>query len=413
MFIGIASLVHPKAKLMIQGRKRIFEKLEKEELGGHQVVWVHCASLGEFEQARPVIEAIRKQHQKYKILLTFFSPSGYEIRKNYEGADWVYYLPFDTPANAKRFNELVKPAKVLFVKYEFWHNFLSELKNKNIPVYLFSAIFRENQPFFKNYTSFYKDILKCFEHLFVQDDNSIKLLNSIEIENVTKAGDTRFDRVIEIAENVNELPDIKKFKGDNFLMIIGSAWSEDLEAVGSTLVRNHLEANIDKTHNGRFKLLIAPHEINKHAIFAIQNELGYRSLRYSEWDKESLDFDVLILDTMGMLSSVYQYADLVMIGGGFGKGIHNTLEAAVYGVPLTFGVFFDKFKEAKDLIEVEAAFPVGYGHPKFSKTMKQFIEDDQFRERASKAAKKYVYDHAGATNKIMKAIFASNGEQEA
>jgi 3-deoxy-D-manno-octulosonic-acid transferase len=354
-------------------------------------IWFHAASLGEFEQGRPMIETIRKRHPQYKILLTFFSPSGYEVRKNYEGADVICYLPFDTPFKVRKFLNLANPAVAVFIKYEFWLNYLTELKRRNIKTYLISAVFRPGQLFFKWNGAWYRKALLCDERLFVQDEDSRKLLADYGINNVEVCGDTRFDRVLEIQHNARLLPEMEAFAGAGKLMLIaGSSWPEDEEII-IPYFNTHPEV----------KLIIAPHEIHREHLLYIQSLLNRPSIRLSESSEESLRTnDCLIIDSFGLLSSIYRYGDVAYIGGGFGGGIHNTLEAAVYGIPVVFGPKYHKFKEAKNLINCGGGFSVD-NETAFTDCMNNFISDPGSRRIAGAAAGDFVDKNAGATEKIL------------
>ena len=330
LLVIIVSPFNSKAKLWLKGRKRIFRSLKKGVKQDDKILWFHCASLGEFEQGRPVIELFKKEYPNHKILLTFYSPSGYEIRKNYEYADCVYYLPLDTPVNAKLFLDIVKPEAVFFVKYEFWYFFLREIGKRNIPLYLVSGIFRKNQRFFKSYGIKSKKMLRWFTHFFVQNEESKQLLNSINLKNVSVTGDTRFDRVYKIAQQSKYLPLIKKFAEKSPVIVAGSTWRPDEELIIEYF---------NYTKNP-FKIIIAPHEIHKENILRIIDSIksDKKVLRYSEAQEDNIEnADILIIDSIGILSSVYKYGTIAYIGGGFGKGIHNILEAATFGLPIVFG----------------------------------------------------------------------------
>src|SRR4051812_16168865 len=350
--IRFASFFNAKAKLWIDGRSGIFQQLKlKIQSSPSPVIWVHCASLGEFEQGRPIIEKLKKDHEDIKIVLTFFSPSGYEVRKNYTIADHVFYLPLDTPANAKKFISIVKPTAAFFVKYEFWFNYLTELKNNAIPTYLVSGIFRPDHYFFKNYAAWFRSQLTAFNHFYLQDEQSQKLLNSIGYKNTTVAGDTRFDRVSEVSKNIKNIPIIELFKQQNPLFIAGSTWEPDEE----------LLSGFDFEAAG-FKLIIAPHEITEARIQFLLSKFKDKAQRYSQVNEETIKTtNVLIIDNMGMLSSIYQYGTVAFIGGGFGKGIHNILEPAAFGLPVLFGPNYKKFEEAKELVHLRGAFVVNNG----------------------------------------------------
>ncbi len=363
-------------------------------------IWFHASSLGEFEQGRPMMEKIRAEHPEYKILLTFFSPSGYEVRKNYNGADVICYLPFDTPFRVKKFLNLANPAIAVFIKYEFWGNYLHELKNRNIPVYIISSIFRRDQLFFQWFGYPYRKMLYCFTHLFVQDDRSAALLNEFGITNVTVAGDTRFDRVLDVRKQARELPHVEQFvyeggEEKKQTLIAGSSWPQD-EEILIPYFNEHPE----------MKLIIAPHEIHREHLMYIESLLKRPSVRLSEviQDGRLLEGkDCLIVDSFGLLSSIYRYGTIAYIGGGFGAGIHNTLEAAVYGIPVLFGPRYHKFKEAKDLIAVGGGFSVS-DRQSFCEKMDELLTYREVLEASGSSAGHFVNDNAGATDKILKEI---------
>jgi 3-deoxy-D-manno-octulosonic-acid transferase len=354
-------------------------------------VWFHAASLGEFEQGRPMIESLRKRWPEYKILLTFFSPSGYEVRKNYDGADVICYLPFDTPYKVRKFLNLANPSVAVFIKYELWLNYLTELQKRNVRTYLISAVFRPNQWFFRWYGRWFRKALNCFDMLFVQDDDSKQLLAGYGIHHVEVCGDTRFDRVLEIRQNARLLPEIEAFtEGIRPILIIGSSWPEDEE-----IIIPYFNAHAE------IKLIIAPHEIHREHLLYIQSLLNRPSIRLSESSREALRTnDCLIIDSFGLLSSIYRYGDIAYIGGGFGGGIHNTLEAAVYGLPVIFGPEHQKFREAKGLIACGAGFSVDHANA-FTACMDRLISDPQLRRESGLAAGDFVHRNAGATRKIL------------
>jgi len=393
--IRIAALFHPKARKWVSGRRQIFQRLQEAIQPGHQVVWMHCASLGEFEQGRPLLEALREQYPSCKLLLTFFSPSGYEVRKNYTGADWVFYLPMDGPRNARRFLEIVKPSLVIFVKYEFWFYYLKKVKYRNIPLILVSALFWEKMSFFKWYGAMQRKMLSRFDQLFVQDNGSQQLLQNIGLGDITTiSGDTRFDRVSAIARQAASVPVVEQFTAGRPALIAGSTWPED------EVLLQQAQQQLSDTG---LRLVIAPHDISENRIAAIE-KLFPQSIRYSVAVKNpgssAAAVPVLIIDNIGLLSSIYRYGMACYIGGGFGKGIHNTLEAAVYGKPLLFGPVFHKFKEAKDLIAAGAAFSVtepaqAAGH------LQQWIQLPDSCAQAGMAARQYVNASTGATGKIL------------
>ena len=357
------------------------------------IIWVHSSSLGEFEQGRPVIEALRSNYPDSKILLTFFSPSGYEIRKNYRGADWVFYLPLDSGSNAKKFFDIVKPSLVVFVKYDYWYYYLKECKIRKIPLLMVSGIFRKDQPFFKWYGALHQKMLKCFDHFFVQDKDSLQLLESININNVTIAGDTRFDRVSEIAESFKPLEEIEKFCGNSHLFVAGSTWPQDEKIISDSI------ADFPD-----LKLIIAPHEIGEKHLQQIET-LFPKGTRYSTLTAHNalLTANCLIIDNIGMLSRLYQYATIAYIGGGFNKGIHNTLEAAVYGKPVLFGPNYKKFKEAVGLIETGGGVSIASGK-QLSSVIKKLLTDKEELQWRSKNSFDFVNQNRGATQKIIRYI---------
>jgi 3-deoxy-D-manno-octulosonic-acid transferase len=388
--VRVASLFNSKAKLFFSGRKNLFTDLEQRcaapGFRNARLVWFHCASLGEFEQGRPLIEAYRRKFPEHKILLTFFSPSGYEIRKNYPGADIICYLPIDKPANAKRFLDQVNPAAAFFVKYEFWFNYLAELKKRNIPVYLVSGIFREDHHFFKSSGGWFRRQLNAFTYFFLQDESSLERISSIGYKNAMVSGDTRFDRVAEVVKGVKQFEIVKEFAGSSKVFILGSSWPED-------------EKLISNSHISDFKLIIAPHEIGEAHIKNIE-ALFAGSIRYSKADEKNIAAaKVLIIDNIGMLSSLYQYGTIAFIGGGFGKGIHNILEAAAFGMPVIFGPNYHKFAEAKDLVKLGGAFEIR-DEAELKKVM-ALLEDVQVLKTAAQVSKLYVQGRTGATEKIL------------
>jgi len=357
-------------------------------------IWFHASSLGEFEQGRPMIEKIKAEHPEYKVLLTFFSPSGYEVRKNYKGADVICYLPFDTPFRVKKFLNLANPAIAIFIKYEFWKNYLDELHKRRIPVYSVSSIFRRDQIFFKWYGGTYRNVLKDFDHLFVQNETSKRYLSKIGINRVTVVGDTRFDRVLQIREEAKDLPLVKLFKGDNtFTFVAGSSWGPD-EDLFLEYFNNHPE----------MKLIIAPHVIGENHLVEIISKLKRPYVRYTRADEKNvLKADCLIIDCFGLLSSIYRYGEIAYIGGGFGVGIHNTLEAAVYGIPVIFGPKYQKFMEAVQLLEAKGAYSIK-DYDELKTLLDRFRTDEVFLRETGTNAGYYVTSNAGATEKIMHMI---------
>jgi 3-deoxy-D-manno-octulosonic-acid transferase len=395
--ILVASLFNKKARLWIHGRKRIFEQISTKIDPASSVIWFHCSSLGEFEQGRPVMEKIHDIFPGRKILLTFFSPSGYEIRKNYSGADYIFYLPLDTRRNALKFLSLVKPETVFFIKYEYWFHFLSHLQKMNVKIYLISGIFRPGQVFFKWYGKWFREILRSFHHLFVQDNESAGLLKSIGFENVTICRDTRFDRVYSIAQKAIEFPLIRSFTNGKMTLIAGSTWPPDETIIVRFINENKLPV----------KYIIAPHEIHEHGITQLQESILRKTVRYTSLDESEIkEADVLIIDTIGILSSVYQYGSMAYIGGGFGKGIHNILEAATFGLPIIFGPNFQKFHEANDLIKLNGAFSIkNLGD--FNRIINTFIANHQAFKTAGENSREYVRSNLGATDIITKFVRSS------
>jgi len=392
-----------KANLLLAGKKNWKSKLTSNmnAVEGKRI-WFHCASLGEFEQGRPVIEAVKKKFPEKHIILTFFSPTGYQHVQDYDKADVITYLPWDTRWNALNFYNIVKPDLVCFIKYEFWYHFLNEGHRRGIPVLLISGIFRNNQLFFRWYGTFYKKLLGFFEHIFVQNKSSQKLLESLGFQNVTVAGDTRIDRVIQYASKAPEVPLIKRFKGPGKMLIVGSAWKEDLDVVTPVINDESVEV----------KFIVVPHEIDNSKIQKFRNSLTYNSALYSEYrDLENPDFDgikVLIIDNVGMLAMLYQYADFAFIGGAYSDGLHNILEPAVYGMPIFFGdTYYDKFQEALDLIEYGSAFPIN-DSDNLKQKLLQFLGDTTIYEKISQQTEKYIEESTGATEKIMDYLTANN-----
>jgi len=379
--VRIAALFNNKAKLWHKGRKNIFKQLSEAIKQEQNIAWLHCASLGEFEQGKPIIEAYKQKYPKHKILLTFFSPSGYEIREKYKGADWVFYLPADTKANAKRFISIVKPIKVVFIKYEFWFNYMTEIKKQNIPFYSISAIFRKEQVFFK-YKWFAKQ-LNNVRHFFVQDKNSKELLRNIGFSNCTVAGDTRFDSVIANTQNAISIPLIEEFSQKKTTIICGSTWPKD-----EALLANYIKKNPN------YNYIIAPHELQH--ISALQKQIN--ALLFSKANNINIsNSNVLIIDSIGILSNIYQYGKLAYIGGGFGGGIHNVLEAVAFGLPVIFGPNYQKFNEATELIKKKGAISIS--------NYKELTSAIDFFNAFDKSiAINYIQENSGATAKILNSI---------
>ena len=411
--VRLAALWNPKAKLWVKGRKK-FPAIVDKTAGRQKKIWMHCASLGEFEQGRPLLEKIREQYPDVKIVLTFFSPSGYEVMKLYKGADHIFYLPMDSRANAARMINAIQPSLVIWVKYEFWYFYLTELKRRNIPVIMVSGLFRQGQPFFKWYGDIWRKMLQSFAYFFVQNETSKELLETVSINNnVSVSGDTRFDRVIEIAEKFEPLPYIEKFCGDSKVIVAGSTWEED-EEEWTHYVKNHPE----------IKFIFAPHEIDAENLKDVKKEFP-GSVFYYELTAaidslklnveaiygnqtstlkpllETIETNMLIIDNIGMLSKLYHYADITFVGGGFGEdGIHNVLEAAVYGKPVLHGPEYEKFAEAVELVGTGAGIPITNAL-ELEKILNELWSNEALLKTKSETARQYVYSKAGATEKIM------------
>ena len=390
--IRISSLFNAKARALLKGRKGWKRRLQQDINEGDRVIWFHCASLGEFEQGRPVIEAVRKDFPRHKILLTFYSPSGYDVRKDYDQADLVYYLPLDSARNAKAFLKIVNPMLVIFVKYEFWYHYLKQIHRNKVPFMLISAIFREDQVFFKSYGGFYRSFLKFFTHLFVQDHKSVTLLEMLDL-NPVQSGDTRFDRVAKIATSARQLPEIEEFIGDHLTIVAGSTWEEDHKV---------LVPFINSAPEG-VQFIIAPHEVNAPSLRSLEKGLEVGSVRYSGLGDKK-DGQVLIIDNIGMLSSLYRYADIAYVGGAFGKGLHNILEPATFGIPVIFGnQNYEKFREANELIARSGAFAIGSAK-EFEDRINLFTEDEEARKASGESCSEYVQNNTGATSMILREI---------
>jgi 3-deoxy-D-manno-octulosonic-acid transferase len=388
-----ASLWHPKAKLWVSGRQNWEKELRKKVGKIESSVWFHFASLGEFEQGRPVLEALKKAEPETNIIISFFSPSGYEIHKNYPLALAVCYLPLDTTNNATTFIEIIKPKYAVFTKYEYWFYFFRTLHQKHIPLYLISGIFRKNQAFFKFYGGFYRQMLSFITYFFVQNEESKTLLNSLGINQVAVSGDTRFDRVTENAKNKKKLKEIEAFCGSSKVLVAGSTWPADEELL-NTIIESY----------PNWKFISAPHEIAEANLQRLEEQLLGKTIRYSNLEVHKLTLpQVLIIDNIGLLSSLYAYGTIAYIGGGFGKGIHNTLEAAAFGLPVIFGPKYQKFQEAKDLIELNAGFSIS-NQAELNDCFK-LLQSDTHKE-AGKQAKAYVDEHTGATAQILEKIIA-------
>jgi 3-deoxy-D-manno-octulosonic-acid transferase len=393
VFLPFAGLFSKKIRTGNFGRGKTISSLKKWRNSipiDAEVIWFHCASLGEFEQGRPVMEALKKQHSNSVIALTFFSPSGYEVRKSYSGADWIGYLPLDTFFNAQKFVKILRPEQAFFVKYEFWMNYFLQLKKSKTQLFCISVILREEQRFFKWHGFVWKPMLKSVTHFFVQNESTLQLLNKIKFFNIEMSGDTRFDRVIEIAKSPVELPWISSFKKNDFLVVLGSSYTEE-----ESLIEMLLSRIPD------IKVCVVPHEI--HSTRVQESLMRFESfgavLLSSFQPEKNIEARVLIVDSIGMLSSIYAEANAAVLGGGFGKGLHNSLEIAVYGVPMAFGPNYKKFQEAVDLVQLGAAFPL-----ENLEELSSFIEHSRYENSIPNDGKKYVEEHAGATSAILKGI---------
>jgi 3-deoxy-D-manno-octulosonic-acid transferase len=391
LVLKLVAVFNRKIELFVSGRKETFDSLsvlKKDD----KVVWIHAASLGEFEQARPIIEKIKTQYATYKIVVTFFSPSGYEIRKNYNLADVVCYLPLDSISNAKKFIDIVHPSLAIFVKYEFWPNLLHELQRNEISTILISGILREKQVFFKWYGSFMRNALKAFDHFFVQNTVSEKLLKSIHYNNVTVAGDTRFDRVYEILQQDNSLDFIHEFKNNQYTVVAGSTWKEDEEL---------LVHYINNEASAAEKFIIAPHNINQKEIDNLRKSILKKTVLYSNRKEVTLeDCQVFIVDTIGILTKIYSVADVAYVGGGLKTGLHNILEPATFGIPVVIGNQFEKFKEAVDLVELKGCISI-QNQDQFSSIFTRLKSDENYRKLTGEISRTYIQEHLGATKKIM------------
>jgi 3-deoxy-D-manno-octulosonic-acid transferase len=391
LVLELIALVHPKIKLFVKGRKETLPYLQQNITKNDQIIWLHTASLGEFEQGLPIIEQLRKDYPAYKILVTFFSPSGYEVKKNTTAADMVTYLPMDTTKNVKRFLDLVNPKLVIFVKYEIWPNYLRALSQRNIPTILISALFKEKQIYFKTLGGFMRKALGNFTHIFVQDSKSIALLGGIGIKNTDISGDTRFDRVIEILQRDNSLNFMEEFKNETPTLVAGSTWPEDeaimvpfINSVGSPL-----------------KFVLAPHNIKLEHINKLKASINKKTVLYSEIENKNLaDFEVLIVDTIGLLTKIYSYADISYVGGGFATGLHNTLEPAVHGIPVIIGPNFKGFKEAEDLV-AKGGILVVKSKIEFSTLINELLRNNKYLMETGNINSSYASENKGASVRIM------------
>lgn len=393
MAVKLMSLFNKKVRLMVRGHAQVFKTLRERIEPGERYIWFHAASLGEFEQGRPLMERVRRDHPEYKILLTFFSPSGYEVRKNYAGADVICYLPFDTPRNVRRFLDLARPCMAFFIKYEFWQNYLKGLQRRGVPTYSVSSIFRPNQVFFRWYGGRYFKVLTRFTHLFVQNELSKGLLARLDIHNVTVVGDTRFDRVMEIFGQAKQLPLVEAFKQGSRVLVAGSSWQPD-EDIFIPYFNVHPE----------LKLIIAPHVIGESHLQEIIGKLRRPYVRYTQaTPEEAARADCLIVDCFGLLSSIYRYGEIAYVGGGFGVGIHNVLEAAVYGVPVLFGPNNRRFQEARQLLDTGGSFEVTDASS-FNARMDRLLTDADYLADCGRRSGDYVHSHAGASDKVLSSI---------
>ncbi len=390
--LQILALFNPKLKLFVEGRKHVFTQLEQKILSSDQTIWFHAASLGEYEQGLPVIEKIKEKYPLHKIVLTFFSPSGYEVRKNNTVADVTVYLPLDTKKNVTAFLKLVHPEMVFFIKYEFWLNYLAALKTQNTPTYLISGIFREKQMFFKWYGGFYRKALDTFSYFFVQDENSKKLLLQLGKSNVVISGDTRFDRVVAILEKDNTLDFIAAFKNNQLTIIIGSSWPKDESLLVQFINTTALDV----------KFIIAPHNIKPQQIQELKNSITKKVVLFSEKEGKDLSqFTVFIIDTVGILTKIYSYADIAYVGGGFGNpGVHNLLEPATFGVPIVIGTNYSHFSEATALVELGGCIPIS-SQDELNTAFSTLLHSEKVRRDKGEICKTFVQKNKGATSMIM------------
>jgi 3-deoxy-D-manno-octulosonic-acid transferase len=393
--VKLLALFSPKIKLFVEGRKTVFQSLESKISSSDKTIWFHAASLGEYEQGLPVMEKIKNQYPNLKIVVTFFSPSGYEVRKNNSMADACVYLPLDTKSNAQKFLKLVHPDLVFFIKYEYWPNYLNELKKLNIKTYLISGIFRENQAFFKWYGGFYRNALKAFDYFFVQNENSKKLLQSLGFNNVKISGDTRFDRVVSILERDNSLDFMEHFKNNTITIVIGSSWPKD-----ESLLFNYINQT-----NEKVKFIIAPHNIKADQIQELKNSITKKTVLFSEKENTDLsNYDVLIVDTIGILTKIYSYADIAYVGGGFGNpGVHNILEPATFGIPIVVGPNYNHFAEATALVHQEGCISINT-QTELNETLNNLISNEDIRHEKGHICETFVQLNKGATSRILKHI---------
>ena len=393
--LKIVALFSPKMKLFVDGRKSVFQTLADKIKPSDKTIWFHAASLGEYEQGLPVIEAIKQQFPNHKIVVTFFSPSGYEVRKNNTVADVTVYLPLDTISNAKQFIQLVHPEMAFFIKYEYWPNYLNELKKQQIKTYLISGILRENQAFFKWYGGFYRNALKTFDYFFVQNESSKRLLQSIGFNNVKVSGDTRFDRVVSILERDNSLDFIEQFKDNTTTIVIGSSWPKD-----ESLLINYINQSSDDV-----KFIIAPHNIKQEQISNLKNQIQKKTILFSEQDNIDLsNSNVFIIDTIGILTKIYSYADIAYVGGGFGNpGVHNILEPATFGVPVVIGPNYSHFAEATALVNMEGCISI-QNQTQLNEAFDLLLHNEDERLEKGHICSTFVQMNKGATKTIMNHI---------
>lgn len=395
LLLQIVAVFVPKIRLFVSGREDVFPTLKAKIKTEDKTIWFHAASLGEYEQGLPVIEKIKEKYPTHKIIVSFFSPSGYEVRKNNTVADVTVYLPLDTIKNTKKFIELVHPEMAFFIKYEFWPNYLSELKKRNIPTYLISGIFREKQAFFRWYGGFYRKALESFTHFFVQNESSLQLLQRLGIQNATISGDTRFDRVVSIVEKDNSLDYIGRFKANKTTIVIGSSWPKDEE-----LLLDYINSSTQDC-----KFIIAPHNIKPEQIQYFKTNCTKKTLLFSEKEnKDMANYDVFIIDTIGILTKIYSYADIAYVGGGFGHpGVHNILEPATFGIPIVIGPNYSHFAEAIDLVRLGGCISIS-NTEQLNAILNELIVDSESRKCKGSISTNFVQNNAGAVARIMKKI---------
>lgn len=392
--IRVSAFWNIKARKWINGRINLFEEIEGKIVQGEKIAWFHCASLGEFEQAKPVMELFKKRNGDFKIILTFFSPSGFEARKNYTGADYVFYLPADTISNAERFIRLINPSIAVFTKYDFWFNYLRELKTQNIPTVVYSAVFRRDQYFFQEYAEWFLKIISRINIIYVQDENSRRLLSRAKVNNAKLCGDTRYDRVMQIAEQRLDFPLIEKFKKDFITIVAGSTWKED----------ERIMIELMKKRKGTMKFIIAPHEIGESHIEDLMELIPVPVLRFSEANEENIQqADALIIDSIGILSQIYRYGDVAFVGGGFAKGIHNILEPAAFGLPVIIGPNYKKFTEAVEMVNLGLAFPVEKFRQVNNKITDLFFVKSGVNSIKSRISE-FMNSKTGATQKVVEGL---------